>query len=86
MEEREDLLFGPGHHTRQNVQNVNIEFIQRQEKEERDRLAAEQARLAREAEEERLRQEKQRQEEERMARIQAGVSFLLFLKTILSVL
>ncbi|KAL4702807.1 hypothetical protein ACJJTC_010648 [Scirpophaga incertulas] len=45
----------------------------REEKEERDRLAAEQARLAREAEEERLRVEKQRQEEERMARIQAGL-------------
>lgn len=38
-------------------------------------MAAEQARLAREAEEERQRIEKQRQEEERMARIQAGVSF-----------
>ncbi|XP_059059590.1 uncharacterized protein LOC131852870 [Achroia grisella] len=45
----------------------------REEKEERDRLAAEQARLAREAEEERQRLEKQRQEEERMARIQAGL-------------
>nr|XP_032524552.1 WD repeat-containing protein 87-like isoform X2 [Danaus plexippus plexippus] len=45
----------------------------RQEKEDRDRLAAEQARLAREEEEERQRLEKQRQEEERMARIQAGL-------------
>ncbi|KAM3959248.1 uncharacterized protein ACR2FA_006674 [Aphomia sociella] len=45
----------------------------REEKEERDRLAAEQARLAREAEEERQRLEKVRQEEERMARIQAGL-------------
>ncbi|CAH2042693.1 unnamed protein product, partial [Iphiclides podalirius] len=45
----------------------------RQEKEEQERLAAEQARLAREAEEERLLKEKQRQEEERMARIQAGL-------------
>ncbi|CAK1584877.1 unnamed protein product [Parnassius mnemosyne] len=45
----------------------------REEKEERDRIAAEQARLAREAEEERLLKEKQRQEEERMARIQAGL-------------
>ncbi|XP_068620527.1 uncharacterized protein [Battus philenor] len=45
----------------------------RQEREEQERLAAEQARLAREAEEERQRLEKQRQEEERMARIQAGL-------------
>ncbi|XP_053624369.1 uncharacterized protein LOC128683125 isoform X2 [Plodia interpunctella] len=45
----------------------------RAEREERERLAAEQARLEREAEEERQRQEKQRQEEERMARIQAGL-------------
>ncbi|CAG5043069.1 unnamed protein product [Parnassius apollo] len=45
----------------------------REEREERERLAAEQARLAREAEEERLLKEKQRQEEERMARIQAGL-------------
>ncbi|KAJ0173935.1 hypothetical protein K1T71_010081 [Dendrolimus kikuchii] len=45
----------------------------REEKADRERLAAEQARLAREAEEERQRVEKQRQEEERMARIQAGL-------------
>ncbi|KAJ8717478.1 hypothetical protein PYW08_005877 [Mythimna loreyi] len=44
-----------------------------QEKEEAERLAAEQARLAREAEEEAARVEKQRQEEERMARIAAGL-------------
>ncbi|XP_063366975.1 uncharacterized protein LOC134655437 [Cydia amplana] len=43
------------------------------EEEERQRLAAEQARLAREAEEERLAQEKQRLEEEKMARIAAGL-------------
>nr|XP_037873690.1 titin isoform X2 [Bombyx mori] len=45
----------------------------REEKADRDRLAAEQARLAKEAEEERQRIEKQRQDEERMARIQAGL-------------
>ncbi|KAG6465006.1 calponin homology domain-containing protein DDB_G0272472 isoform X2 [Manduca sexta] len=45
----------------------------REEKEDAERLASEQARLAREAEEERQREEKQRQEEERMARIQAGL-------------
>ncbi|KAJ8718122.1 hypothetical protein PYW07_006052 [Mythimna separata] len=43
------------------------------EKEEAERLAAEQARLAREAAEEEARLEKQRQEEERMARIAAGL-------------
>ncbi|KAL0869567.1 hypothetical protein ABMA27_005833 [Loxostege sticticalis] len=45
----------------------------REEKEEQERLERETARLAREAEEERQRIEKQRQEEERMARIQAGL-------------
>ncbi|XP_041985112.1 uncharacterized protein LOC121737492 [Aricia agestis] len=45
----------------------------REEREERQRLAAEQARLAREAEEDRIRLETQRREEERMARIQAGL-------------
>lgn len=57
-------------------------LLQREEKEEQDRLAAEQARLAREAEEDRLLKERQRQEEERMARIQAGVSHLtsIFMK------
>ncbi|XP_047996817.1 uncharacterized protein LOC125234570 isoform X2 [Leguminivora glycinivorella] len=45
----------------------------KEEEEERLRLEAEQARLAREAEEERLAAEKQRQEEEKMARIAAGL-------------
>lgn len=49
-------------------------FYQREEREDRERLEAEQARIAREAEEYRQRIEKQKQEEERMARIQAGVN------------
>ncbi|XP_075981296.1 uncharacterized protein LOC142979943 isoform X1 [Anticarsia gemmatalis] len=44
-----------------------------QEREERERLAAEQARLVREAAEEQERQEKAKAEEERMARIAAGL-------------
>lgn len=52
---------------------VSTSFRQAKEKEEADRLAAEQARLAREAAEDAARIEKQRKEEEKMARIQAGV-------------
>lgn len=49
-------------------------FLKRDEQEVRDRLKREQERLAREAEEDRLREEKQKRDEERMARLAAGVS------------
>ncbi|CAB3251038.1 unnamed protein product [Arctia plantaginis] len=52
--------------------NIKLAIIAK-EKEEADRLAAEQARLAREAAEDAARLEKQRKEEEKMARIQAGL-------------
>ncbi|XP_048483516.1 neurofilament medium polypeptide isoform X3 [Plutella xylostella] len=44
-----------------------------EEKEERERLAAERARLAKQAEDDRIAEEKRRKEEERFARIQAGL-------------
>lgn len=44
-----------------------------------ERLQAEQDRLAREAEQEAIRLEKQRKDEERMARLAAGVLLTIFL-------